>query len=268
MSMAENLQRVVVTSFSQQGFESYGQRMISSFREHWPQDIKLIVVSEHPLPLESDDQVIFQDYDEIAPEGVQFKKKFGQFREANGRFVKFKSDGGDTEVVTAYRFSLDAIRFSHKVFSIFGVSRRYDCDELFWIDGDTSTHTQIDEAFFSAVSPGDGHISYLGRDHMYSECGFLIFNRRNRVHDAVLTEMANIYMSGDVFLLPEWHDCMVLDVVRDHYSKAEGTENKNLSGAGASEDDPWKHSALASYMEHMKGPDKKESCILPMALEQ
>ncbi len=251
------MNRVVVTSFNAKGFLTYGERMISSFKEFWPEDVRLVVVSEDPLPIASSDRVIFHDYAEIAPEGVLFKTKFAGFPKANGRSIKLIQQGTGFNVEQHYEFRLDAIRFSHKVFSIFGVSRHYDCDELIWIDGDTLSHTKIDDAFYEFASPGEGHLSYLGRDDTYSECGFMVFNRRNRIHDTFMNQLATQYLNGDLFLLPQWHDCMIIDATREIFEKTEGIAYKNLSGAGTSESHPWNYCLLKDYMEHLKGPDSK-----------
>ena len=176
--MTKNQTRIVVTSFNETGYAKYGKRMISTFREFWPSDIPLIVVSEDSIPVETDDRVRFHDYAEIAPDGVHFKRKFGNFSEANGNMISFNETENGFVADKTYDYRFDAIRFSHKVFSINGANQRYDCDELIWIDGDTLTHTQIDQAFFDSVSPGTGHLSYLGRENNYSECGFMVFNRR------------------------------------------------------------------------------------------
>ncbi len=249
--------RIVVTSFNATGFTTYGERMMSTFKEFWPADVQLVVVSEDPLPMISSDRIIFHNYGDIAPEGVLFKAKFGDFPKANGRSIKFVPDGAGLQVEQHYEFRHDAIRFSHKVFSIFGVSRYYDCDELIWIDGDTFSHTKIDDAFFEFASPGTGHLSYLGRDQTYSECGFMVFNRRNRIHKAFMSHLTTQYLNGDLFLLPQWHDCLIIDKTREHFSETEGITYKNLSGTGVSQSHPWNHCFLKDYMEHLKGPERK-----------
>ncbi len=257
-----SLKRIVVTSFNAKGFQQYGENMIATFKEYWPEDVKLIVVSEDPLPILNDNRVEFRDYGKLAPEGNHFKRKFGSFSEANGNFIEFKETDEGTKVLRLYNFRFDAIRFSHKVFSIFGVDRSYDCDELIWLDGDTLSHSSIDQAFFDGVSPGSGHLSYLGREKTqspYSECGFMVFNRRNRIHSVFMNQLTTEYLNGELFLLPQWHDCMMIDAMREHFAKVEGIENRNISGKGINSEHPFVNSVLGSYMDHLKGPERKEA---------
>ena len=40
----------VITTFNQQGLEKYGQRMISTFEQYWPDEVDLIVYTEKCIP--------------------------------------------------------------------------------------------------------------------------------------------------------------------------------------------------------------------------
>lgn len=254
------MKRIVVTSFSAHGFQQYGENMITTFKQYWPADIPLIVVSEDPLPIMNDDRVSFHDYGELVPEGDHFKRKFGHFSEANGNFVEFTDTAAGLKATRIYNFRFDAIRFSHKVFSIFGTDRAHDCDELIWLDGDTVSHSAIDDRFFKGVSPGDGHLSYLGREKTqspYSECGFMVFNRRNRIHGQFMNQLTQEYLNGEIFLLSQWHDCVVIDVMREHFARTDGISNRNISGKGINSEHPFINSILGDYMDHLKGPERK-----------
>ncbi len=284
--MAENVTRIAVTTFNQDGYTKYGRRMINAFREFWPADIKLIVVSEDPLDVATDDRVTFYDYGVLVPEGDRFKEKFGRFSQARGFMNAFAfsdarkilenqvppfrdmyevcetPDGlavKPAPLPAYYDYRFDAIRFSHKVFTIFGVSRLLDCDHLFWIDGDTFTFSSIDEHFFAETDPGDGHLSYIGRDDAYSECGFLVFNRRHPIHATFLEQMTTEYLNGEVFLLPEWHDSYVWDIHREHYENTQNVVNRNISGKASGQEHPFINTVLGNYMDHLKGDERKEA---------
>jgi len=250
--------RIAVTSFNSAGYEKYGQRMIETYRQFWPDDIPLVVVSEDSIPVITDNRIFFHDYDKIVPEGVHFKNKFSSFSEANGTSYIFEESNGGSTVTKVYNYLFDAIRFSHKVFTLYGINRSYDCDEIIWLDGDTYTHTAIDDRFFELVSSGGGHMTYLGRDNMYSECGFLVFNRRNKINDIFFNQISSEYLNGEIFLLQEWHDSFIWDVMRVHYEKAEGIKHVSISGEGSTSLDPFDFSILNEYMHHMKGPERKE----------
>lgn len=246
----------VVTSFNAAGYVRYGRRMIEAFRKYWPDSVKLIVVSEDDIPLEVDERLILEHYSVLAPEGEHFKTKFGQFSEARG--ITYTIDE-QQQIRSQYQYVFDAIRFSHKSFSIFGVSRKWDSDRLIWLDADTVTLRPIDERFFLETDPGTGHASYLGRTHMYSECGFICYNRRHPIHDQFLQQIATEYLNGELFLLPHWHDCWMFDVMREHFSKHHGATYRNLSEHVADHSHPFINCVLGEYMDHMKGDARKDA---------
>lgn len=284
--MSDNKSRIAVTTLNQSGYEQYGRRMFDTFLEFWPEEMKLIVVSEDPLEIQSHERIVFHDYGTLVPDGDQFKAKFTHFSQAHGIMnaypmqdarklmeKKAAKAGDPIEAYTTpdgvqvlprslpayYDYRFDAIRFSHKVFSIYGVSRQYDADHLFWIDADTYTHTTIDERFFEETDPGGGYLSYLGREGTYSECGFLIFNQHHPIHEIFLPQMIAEYLSGDVFLLREWHDSFIWDVHRVHYENANGVINRNISGEATGEEHPFVNCILGEYMDHLKGNERKEA---------
>lgn len=246
---------VVVTSFNAAGYERYGERMIDRFNHFWPENVMLVVVSEDDIPIKTGGRVHLENYGDIAPEGEHFKRKFGQFSEARGK--KFEQLDDDS-VLIEYNYVYDAIRFSHKSFSIFGVSRKWNSDRLIWLDGDTVTTHPIDDRFLIETDPGDGHASYLGRNHMYSECGFISYNRRHPVHEPFMNQMIEEYLNGEIFLLPQWHDCWMFDIMREHFAETAGAKYRNLSADVADSDHPFVNCILGEYMDHLKGEERKE----------
>ena len=233
--------------------------MLETFLMYWPEDISITIVSEDQIDLPDNPRVLFEDYETLVPEGNHFKRKFGNFSEANGRFYirNGNADDPDAEYVMQYNYLYDAIKWSHKVFAIYGVSRKSDCDRLIWLDADNYTFKPIDHDFFDGVDPGDGHMGYLGRDHMYSECSFLIFNKRHPTHDPFMTQIVTEYLNGEMFLLAEWHDCKMWDIMREYFGNTQGTAYHNISGSASSTDHPFVNSIIGKYMDHLKGPDRK-----------
>jgi len=254
--MSQPMSWVVLTSFNASGYERYARRMIETFLEYWPEQVLLVAVSEDPVDIIKHDRVMFENYADLAPEGEHFKRKFGQFSEARGVLYNRLSDD---QVEIGYSYVFDSIRFSHKAFSIYGVSRKWDCDRLIWLDADTFTHTPIDDRFFASVDPGTGHASYLGREHMYSECGFICYNRRHPVHEPFMNQTATEYLNGEIFLLPQWHDCWMFDIMREHFHNTNGAQYRNLSANVSQADHPFINCVLGEYMDHLKGEARKEA---------
>ena len=253
------MERTIITTLPKSGYEQYGKRMLDTFLEYWPEDISIVMVSEDELDLPDNERVVFENYSVIAPEGDHFKRKFGNFSEAHGTFYKVMEDGGNKSVSIEYSAMHDAIKWSHKVFAINGVSKKHDCDHLIWMDADIVTFKPIDQALLDYVDPGEGHMSYLGREHEYghSECSFMVFNKRNPIHNVFMNNIVSEYLNGELFLLHEWHDCFMWDILIAHYGRTKGVEYRNISGEGTTTEHPFVNSFLGTYMDHLKGPDRK-----------
>ena len=66
----------VVTSFSPDGYELYGRKMLQTFARHWPADVKLYVYYEGDKPADASERAewISLDKDE---DRAAFRRQFG-----------------------------------------------------------------------------------------------------------------------------------------------------------------------------------------------
>ena len=62
-------------------------------------------------------------------------------------------------------------------------------------------------------------MAYLGRQNTYSECGFLIFNKKHNLIKIFFNDLRNIYLSNDVFYQQQCHDSWIFDLLRVRYEK-------------------------------------------------
>lgn len=72
-----------------------------------------------------------------------------------------------------------------------------------------------------------------------------------------MSQIVAEYLNGEMFLLPEWHDCKMWDIMREHFSGVRGIEYRNISGSASHTSHPFVNSILGQYMDHLKGPDRK-----------
>ena len=75
----------VITTFPEKAYKVYAQRMIESFIECWPKNIKLHVYYEGQCPPINDSQVKYIDLHKVSPELVAFKNKHKNDPVANGQ---------------------------------------------------------------------------------------------------------------------------------------------------------------------------------------
>jgi len=249
------MHHTIITTFNQSGLERYGQRMIDAFDRHWPMAVNLVVYAENCRPTVSSDRVRVLDLLEISPDLVSFKQQHANNPVANGQVAK------DTQVpFKDNAFKWDAVRFSHKVFSVIHACQNIDSDWIIWLDADTVTFRDVADGFLDSVCDVTAMACYLGRREKYhSECGWVAYNRRHPDLENFVGRWRDLYMSGSLFDLREYHDSFVFDVLRKEFQTQRNTRFHNLSPElpGKGPGHPFIASQLGLYMDHMKGDKRK-----------
>ncbi len=253
----------VVTTFHQPGYEQYGRRMIESFLKNWPQEVILVVYAENCNVVESAPNLIVRDLHQSSPELVAFKEKWKNVPKANGDVSadpirSRRKDAGKG-------FKWHAIRFAHKVYSIFDCARKSNSDILIWMDADTVCHSPITIKNLESMIPADKDLCYLGRKGKYSECGLYSMNLRSQATQDFLKEFQNFYDEAErgIFLLEEWHDSFVFDAVRQRISNlnqldwaAKLYDLRPRPGMSSGEGHPLINSDWGAWLDHLKGDRK------------
>ena len=177
----------VVTTFHQPGLEQYGQRFLDSFAERVDKKIKLLVYAESCQPNNPDpSQIEIFDAFEALPKLNEFKSTWGQVPKANGI---------PPDDIKARRpkdwhkeFKWDAVRFAHKVYSIFNCAKICGTDKLMWMDADTICHSSIDMKRINEILLPAYDICYVGRDNKWPECGLYSINLKSQGGKTFLKE--------------------------------------------------------------------------------
>ena len=255
---------VAVTTFHSEGLKLYGQKFIESFIKNIP--IELMVFTEECTPHVHENhknKIHVYDLNTESPELVAFKSKYKEDPRANGQSPDNKRKDNKKE------FKWNAIRFSHKVYSIFAAAKKTDADVLIWMDADIFCHSNMPRNFLDNFIPEDAGICYLGRFNKYSECGFYSLNLRDPMVRKFLDEFQKMWDDAEagIFTLKEWHDSYVFDVVRERL-ELEGLKTHNWSKhlvdirpnpkGSPGEGHPLINTDLGSYLDHLKG-DRKTS---------
>ena len=255
--------KTFITSMNAKLYESYGKRFMEGWSLHSADDVSLIICFEDHLPSNLSKN-LYRNIKIINLESELSKmyvEKFGKFHQARG--IVFNQDNSK-KITAIYNYRFDAIRFSFKIFSI------YKCIELqlihnnfAWIDSDIVCLKDFQSADFDSFFPDSNQLaSYLGRESFpqpnpYSECGFIGYNFHHKDWQNFIQEMLNLYMSGDLFMLPEWHDCMVFDHIRKIYTSQNNISFKNISENLLNCDHPFNQVGLSQFFDHLKGPERK-----------
>jgi hypothetical protein len=154
----------------------------------------------------------------------------------------------------------DAVRFSFKLFAIeVGKESISKGSPFAWIDADVRCLKPFSRKDLEPFLPRAGELmSYLGRDCApYSECGFLGFNAVHPRLADYFQRMRELYLTGEIFSLEQWHDSWLWDAVRKEFERI-GTKFRNISGPAATTEHPFINCGLGEFFDHLKGPNRKE----------
>ena len=245
----------VITTFHQAGLELYGQKMIDTFEQYWPESVDLVIYAENCSPVVRKSNVRVVDLLEVSKECRRFVKRHRDNPEAHGGL----GPHNEHDWTEKKSFKWQAVRFCYKVFAVKHALNNIDSDWIIWLDADTQTHSTIPESWLPTVCPDPYLISYLGRtDRYHSECGWVGYNKQHPQGVAFANEFARMYEEDEIFNHREWHDSYIWDVVRRRFQD-QGAEffdlnpepdTKGIAGH------PFINSELGKYMDHKKGDRK------------
>lgn len=243
----------VVTTFNASGYASYGQRMVKTWLQYWPASVSLVVYSESCSVSESAPNLTVLDLVASSAELAAFKSRWQHVAWANGDISNdpVRSQRKDS----AKNFKWDAVRFAHKVYSIFHCAKTVNTDWLIWMDADTVCHGTITESDIARLCPSDKDLCFLGRKGKFSECGLYAMNLSSERTRDFLSQFQKYYDQAEqgIFKLAEWHDSFVFDAVRKHHALNELDWSSHLiTGEGH----PLINSEWGAWLDHLKGNRK------------
>lgn len=239
--MADNKagRKTVVTSFNEEGYKRYGEKFISSYLEHWPKNVRLVVYYEGDG---------FQFIDGVSWYPIESVEGLETFMKA----LTFPIQHG---LVDGYNINYDA-RMGRKTYVQCHALKQYG-GKVFWVDADTVTHSKIPETFLDEMLPDDKFNCYLGRDGWYyTESGFIGFNSNHEMAEKFMRSYRHVFDTGAIFTLPGWHDCYAFDAVRNACKRPDDFVNlaKDVPFGTMH---PQMNCALTKYMHHLKGSRKE-----------
>ena len=249
----------VITTFPPNRWEAYGKRMIESFIDNWPNDVKLYVYYEKELPPIKHEKIEYIDLEKVNPDLVAFKERHKNDPVANGELqeieggVRRRPEAGHNDKGKG-SFLWDAVRFAHKTFCVSHAVKNLKTDVVLWLDADTYTFRPIPKEFILDLIPTDKLVNYLGRGEKYPECGFVSYNLHHAMMDRFIDTWVDLYKSDAIFKHLEWHDSFIFWQVLKQVAPDSGYDIGK--GAGAKGHHIFINSVLGSYIDHMKGKRK------------
>ncbi len=256
----------MVTTFNAAGYEQYGRKMLETFLRHWPVEVTVYVYAEGFSPDITDQRIIYRDLLADSPELVAFKSRHQNNPAAHGDLLRYRWEFYTKSKIPWFKIrrvgwgmgsNWDAVRFSHKSFSIFAAAERCTADILFWVDGDSLFFADIPLDFLESLVPPGVMLSYLARED-YTECGFVAYNLTHPAIRSFLAQFKELYTNDTLFDQREYHDSYLFDVVRRHFEKLGNKTYDIAEGLGCQSRHVLINSRLGRYMDHLKGDRKIE----------
>ena len=250
--------KTVITTMSQSGYGQYGRRMIETFDKHWPQSIKLKVYYEWmPTNANFSNRVEWVDIQYACPHLRDFKQR--HFNNPNANGIK-----PGTETNAKYSYLWDAVKFAHKSYCVSHAALNSTTDLIIWLDADVVTHSPVPFEFIESLLPQNHYCAYLGREKIYPECGFVVYDTTSKYNNIFMQDWQDLYNTDSLFEEVEYHDSYLFwQLVKKH--SANGMQTTNLSKGHPHR--PGVHvfinSPLGEYMDHLKGKRKKDGRSKP-----
>lgn len=183
----------VITTFSQDGYELYGKRMVDTWLRYWPKEAELIVYTENFNLTQKDKRITELDINKHCPLLEKFKTTSINLKKQEDKKQQRKID--------------KAIRWSHKVYVI-SHALNYQNKNFLFLDGDTFTTRSVNIKL----------IDNLLRDHLFAvhfeqikgdlhfETGLIAFNLLHPQIEILKNELQKGYDNLDVYKLPKAWD--------------------------------------------------------------
>jgi hypothetical protein len=239
----------VFTTMDSQIYNDYGYLMVESFLKHWPVEVSLHVYKQDAFDLPKDPRIVERSLTATAT------AEHAAFMERHR---------GRPDQQNPLELTLGACRFAYKSFVVFDhcmdSERRFreggDVDYAIWLDADTVTFRDIPIDFLKSLTGFMPYVTYLGRENNYTECGFVIYCTAHSKNQRFMNEWRQLYVEDKIFELKEWHDSYIFDQLRKKFLNFHAEHN--LTPWGKDYEHVFINSCLGAYIDHFKGPRKKE----------
>jgi len=253
----------VITSYKPGTWERFARRGIHSMAEQFPKEIDIVMYCEERQPDNVNTRIQCVNLNKSEPELLNFKNKYKNDPTANGKMEQIDNGVRRSSELKGLdkdkeSFLWDAVRFSNKVFCIVNAVRNSkEYDYVVWLDADTFTFRPMPLDFFKSILPTETMLTYLGRGDIYPECGFVGYNLKHPEIQNFINDWEQLYKTGDIFKILEWHDSFLLWHLSKIYKEKGVMFNDIGYNKGVKGHHVFVNSELGQYIDHFKGKRKQ-----------
>ena len=237
----------VISTFSDEGWKQYGKRFVETYVKYWPKEIKLKIYCD--TVQEGFPSVEWIKLNDVCPDLVEFKERHKNNQHAHG----LKPDGSKKS------YLWDAVKFAHKSYCVSHAALNSSTDLIIWLDADVVTHSPVPFEFIESLLPQNHYCAYLGRQKIYPECGFVVYDTTSKYNKIFMQDWQNYYNKDTLFNEIEYHDSYLFwQLVKKHQSLGMLTTNISKGHPHRPGVHVFINSPLGEYMDHLKGKRKKD----------
>lgn len=224
----------VVTTCHAEGFAKYGERCRQGL-QYWPANAEFVWYCEG-FDLPATPRVTAKRNEDL-PALEQFKAKYARYKAPDWRY--------------------DVVRFANKVYAVHDALHDYDGLGV-WMDADIVANKKIPEDYIESLLPDGAYIALFQREGMHSECGLWLVDCTHRYHRQFMDALLAQYEQGTFRRAHEWHDSVLMDATIRGFEREHLIVSHNLSGKHKGEEHPMAKHDIAQYVDHLKGPSRKD----------
>ena len=127
-----------------------------------------------------------------------------------------------------------------------------DYEYLIYIDADTIILQELGEEFLSKILPKIELLSVIDRQDIgkFTESGFIVWNLKHAMTPEWFEKYRSYWENHLYVSLREWHDCEIMDTIREEMGLRVPGDVKNLGGGGLH---AFESGLLGGYIDHKKG---------------
>lgn len=236
----------VCTGWSPEGYQQYGRQFAESFAKHWPTSVQLLVFGEETVQLPRGNMFALNQI-------VGWSQFYRKYEEKSAfRGLEPQPGWKTKDFARGYSYRFDMLKFSRQGFIPYAAAHVCRTRYLCWLDADVVTFRDVPEQAITALLPKGKAIAYLGRGEKHPDIAFQLYDLRHKVAFDFLWRFRQLYESGAVTGLKEWHSAYVWKMAAKEVSPQSYLHDLTPNGHGH----VWFQSPLRSWMDHLKGDRK------------
>lgn len=178
----------VITTFSRDGFDLYGQRMVNSWLQYWPVTDHLVIYTEG-FELPANSRIQQRDLATACSNLVEFKQRSAALLDSRPDDRRHRSRVQKT------------VKWCHKVYAMWHALSHATTDHVIFLDGDTYSRARVPESFaLDLVGQHLFAVHFETLKHgLHFETGLVVFNTRHAQMPEFVATMTRDYDNMNIY---------------------------------------------------------------------